>query len=401
MKYFLITITLLIFSSALAVNYEAYAQMNFRSDSTNYGEGISRWGQAGFRADGNNWDVSLTVENKRNGEGAALPRYITNNLSTTLESRIKFGNFTINPEVNFQIDQDSVLVVLPQSFGEGYRNQVLNPALSMKYTMPQLFEINVSGRQWGRDVLVLESDTDTEWSNMLYSGDILWHTPIGGYLAVGGISHQTKLEALDYDQSWSRVDVAAGYTPLQFPTRTIVSAEAEYSLYTGDDYTGAALPNRFTARLRAVQEITRKIVCNVTFSQAADMYEEDNVLGPFQSAIRTKYKFNGWGNSPSSITVTGQLTESAISTKLATIESRISLYSGFSALVTGKLWNGPSSVAGTGGYRTREIIGGGLEFRMNNGLNTFVIYEREASDFSNTEVWGRIRGGLGFYPAQF
>jgi len=71
------------------------------------------------------------------------------------------------------------------------------------------------------------------------------------------------------------------------------------------------------------------------------------------------------------------------------------------ALVTGKLWNGPSSDAGTGGYRTREIIGGGLEFRMNNGLNTFVIYEREASDLTDTEVWGRIRGGLGFYPAQF
>ena len=38
---------------------------------------------------------------------------------------------------------------------------------------------------------------------------------------------------------------------------------------------------------------------------------------------------------------------------------------------------------------------------MNNGLNTFVIYEREASDFADTEVWGSIRGGLGFYPAQF
>jgi len=401
MKYLLLISMLLLVSSAFAVNFEAYAQMNVRADSINYGSGIHRWGQGGFRADGSNWDVSLLIENKRSGEGAVVPRYLTNSLSTTLESRIKFGNFTVNPEVNFQIDMDSVMVVLPLSLGEGYRNQTLSPALSMRYTLPQVFEINISGRQWGRDVLVLDSDSDTEWSNLLYSGDILWHTPIGGYLAVGGLSHQTKLEALDYDQSWSRIDVAAGYTPLQFPTRTIVTAEAEYSLYSGDDYTGSALPNRFTARLRAVQEITRKIVCNVTFSQAADMYEDDNTFGPFQSAIRTKYKFDGWGNSPSSITVTGQLTESVISTKLATLERRISLYSGFSALVTGKLWNGPSSDAGTGGYRTREIIGGGLEFRMNNGLNTFVIYEREASDLTDTEVWGRIRGGLGFYPAQF
>ncbi|MCD4707721.1 MAG: hypothetical protein K8S62_08275, partial [Candidatus Sabulitectum sp.] len=113
------------------------------------------------------------------------------------------------------------------------------------------------------------------------------------------------------------------------------------------------------------------------------------------------YKFSGWGNVPSSIMIGGQLTESAITTRLGELEGRISVVGGLSALITGKLWYGPSSVAGTGGYRTREIIGGGLEFRMNNGLNTFIIYEREASNLAPNDVWGKIRGGVGFYPAQF
>jgi hypothetical protein len=56
-------------------------------------------------------------------------------------------------------------------------------------------------------------------------------------------------------------------------------------------------------------------------------------------------------------------------------------------------------VAGTGGYRTREIAGGGLEYRMDNGLNTFVMYEREGSNLGPNEVWNRIRAGIGFYPA--
>jgi len=97
--------------------------------------------------------------------------------------------------------------------------------------------------------------------------------------------------------------------------------------------------------------------------------------------------------------VGGQFTESSVTTRLGEIEGRLSLYSGLSALMTGRLWYGPSSVENTGGYRTREIIGGGLEFRMDNGLNTFVVYEREASNLEPNEVWGRVRGGIGFYPA--
>jgi hypothetical protein len=218
---------------------------------------------------------------------------------------------------------------------------------------------------------------------------------------VGGISHQTKLDGLEYDRSWSRVDLSAGVKPMHFPTMTFVTAEAEYSLYTGENYAGTSLPNRFTARLRAVQNVARNVMFNITFSQAADFYDVETRLGPFQSAIRGQYKFSGWGSIPSSILVGGQLTESVITTKLGEVEARISLVGGLSALVTGKLWYGPSSVAGTGGYRTREIYGGGLEFRMNNGINTFVVYEQEASTLAPNDVWGKLRGGVGFYPVQF
>lgn len=400
MKHF--AVLLLAGATAFALSFEGYAQMNVVSDSINYGEGIHNWGQGGFRMNSSNWNILLNASRVVSGEGAVIPRFYRNHLETHLEGRITFGGFTVNPEIQFDKDIDSAVVVLPLSLGEGYRNSALRPGLSLGYSLPGIFEINGTGRYWKRDVVALDSDVDdTEWTEMSYGGDVLWHTPIGGYLAVGGISHQTKLDGFDYDRSWSRMDISAGCMPVNFPARTFVTAEAEYSLYTGEDYTGLALPNRFTARLRAVQNVARNVMFNITFSQAADFYEDETRFGPFQSAIRTQYKFSGWGNVPSSIMIGGQLTESAITTRLGELEGRISVVGGLSALITGKLWYGPSSVAGTGGYRTREIIGGGLEFRMNNGLNTFIIYEREASNLAPNDVWGKIRGGVGFYPAQF
>ena len=398
----IIAMLFLLAAAAFAVNFEGFAQMHLVSDSINYGEGLHNWGQGGFRMTGSNWDIILDANRVMSGEGAVVPRFYRNHLEAHLESRVHFGGFTINPEIQVDKDIDSAMVVLPLSLGEGYRNSALRPGLSLAYSIPGVFEIRGSGKYWMKDVIALDSDVDdTQWTDMCYGGDVLWHTPVGGYLAVGGVSHQTKLDGFEYDRSWSRVDISAGYEPMKFPTMTFVTAEVEHSIYTGEDYTGLAIPNRFTARLRAVQNVARNVMFNITFSQAADFYDEETRFGPFQSAIRGQYKFSGWGNVPSSVMIGGQLTESAITTRLGELEGRISIVSGLSALVTGKLWYGPSSVEGTGGYRTREIIGGGLEFRMNNGLNIYGIYEREASTLAPNDVWGRIRGGVGFYPAQF
>lgn len=394
-----IAVLLLAAGTLMAVTMEEYAQINFVSDSLVYGEGLRKDVTAGFRLTGSNWDVSLTEDWVTAGEGSSIERFYQSRLESNLEGRIHFGGFTINPEVQFDLDMDSAEIVMPLSLGEGYRNSNLQPAMSLVYTIPGILEVTGTGRYWVRDVAALNSDMDTEWSEMRYGGQAVWTVPAGAYLAVGGFSHQTKLEGYGFDESWSRVDIAAGYQPVKLPTSTVITTEAEYSLYNGEDYTGMSLPDRFTARLRAVQNLARNLTFNVTFSQAADFYEEETAFGPFQSALRTRFKFAGWGDVPSSITVGGQLTESAVTTRLGEIEGRLSLYSGLSALVTGKLWYGPSSVENTGGYRTREIIGGGLEFRMDNGLNTFVMYEHEASNLEPNEVWGRIRGGIGFYPA--
>lgn len=394
-----IFVLLLAATAVFAVSFEEYVQINGVSDSLTYGDGFHEDVIAGFRVTGETWDITLNEDWVTNGEGAILDRFYRNHLESHLESRVHFGGFTVNPEIQYDIDIDSAGIVYPLSLGEGYRNSALQPAMTLSYNIPGILEVSGTGRYWVRDVAALDSDLDAQWTEMRYGGQALWHTPVGAYLAVGGLSHQTKLDEYEYDASWSRVDIATGYTPLRIPTRTVVTAEAEYSLYTGEDYTGMGLPDRFTARLRAVQDVAQNVTFNVTFSQAADFYEDQTTLGPFQTALRTRFKFAGWGDVPSSIMVGGQLTESAVTTRLGEIEGRLSLYSGFSALVTGRLWHGPSSVENTGGYRTREIVGGGLEFRMNNGLNTFVIYEREASNLDPDEVWGRIRGGIGFYPA--
>ena len=394
-----IFVLLLAVSSVFAVSIEEYAQINVTSDSLTYGEGLRKDITAGFRVTGETWDITLNEDWVSNGEGAILPRFYGNRLESHLEGRIRFGGFTVNPEFQYDMDLDSSQVVYPLSLGEGYRNSALQPSMTLAWELPGVLEVSGTGRYWIRDTAALNSDMDAEWSEVRYGGQALWHTPVGAYLSAGGVSHQTKLDTYDYDASWSRVNIAAGYTPLRFPTRTFITAEAEYSLYTGEDYTGMSLPNRFTTRLRAVQDVARNVTFNVTVSQAADFYEEETAFGPFQAALKTKFRFAGWGDVPSSVTVGGQFTESSVTTRRGDIEGRLSLVSGLSALMTGSLWYGPSSVENTGGYRTREVIGGGLEFRMDNGLNTFFVYEREASNLDPDEVWGRIRGGIGFYPA--
>lgn len=394
-----IFILLLAASAVLAVSFEEYIEINGVSDSLSYGSGFRKDIAAGLRVTGKTWDIALSENWVTNGEGAILDRFYGSRLESHLEGRVRFGGLTVNPEFQYDMDADSALVVYPLSLGEGYRSSAIQPAMTLAFELPGVFEVSGTGRYWIRDSAALNSDLDAGWSEARYGGQALWYTPVGGYLSVGGVSHQTRLDAYEYDASWSRVDLAAGYTPLRFPARTFITAEAEYSLYTGEDYTGMSLPDRFTARIRAVQDIARNLTLNVTFSQAADFYNEETAFGPFQGSLRTKFRFAGWGTTPSSIVVGGQLTESAVTTRTGEIEGRLSLYSGLSALVTGRLWYGPSSVENTGGYRTREVIGGGLEYRMDNGLNTFVVYEREASNLDPSEVWGRIRGGIGFYPA--
>ncbi|PIE53491.1 hypothetical protein CSA37_01105 [Candidatus Fermentibacteria bacterium] len=396
MKTFMIM--LLSATAALALQIEEYAQVNFNSDSIVYGEGLRKDITAGLRLTGENWNLVLTEDWATAGEGASLNRFYNSRLESNLAGSVRLGNFRISPDIQLDLDLDSSAVVLPHSEGAGYRNSAVRPAMTLSWSVPQVLEVSGTGRYWVRDVAALDSDTDTEWSEVQYGGQALWHTPLGAYLSVGGFAHNTKLDSYDYNENWSRVDIAAGYTPAKFPAMTFIRAEAEYSLYNGQDYTGMDLPERFTARLRAVQNVARNLTFNVTVSQAADFYEDATAIGPFQGALRTRFKFAGWGNEPSSVTLTGQFTQSAVTTRLGEMEGRVSLYSGLSALITGKLWYGPSSVINTGGYRVREIIGGGLEFRMSNGLNSFVIYEHEASDLNSDKAWGRIRGGIGFYP---
>ncbi len=397
MKY--TALTLLLAATVFGVTMEEWVQIDGVSDSLTYGDGLRKEITAGFRATGETWNITLNEDWSTAGTGAALPRLHGNRLESLLEGRVRFGGFTVNPELRYDIDFDSSQIVYPLSLGEGYHNSSLCPGMTLSWALPGLFEVEATGRYTVRDVAALDSDLDAEWSETGFGGGVLWHTPVGAYLSAGGVSHTTKLDGYDYQGDWSRVDIAAGYTPGRFPVLSFVTAEAEYSFYTGEDYTGMDLPDRFTGRLRAVQNIARNVAFNITFSQAADFYEDQTAMGPFQSALRTRFKFAGWGNVPSSVTVGGQFTQSAVTTRLGEVEGRISLVSGLSALLTGKLWYGPSSVANTGGYRTREIIGGGLEFRMENGLNVYALYEREGSNLDPAEVWGRVRSGIGFYPA--
>lgn len=386
-------------ASCFAVGVEEYARVSVAGDSVNYGGGSYFDASAGIRLFQGPWRFTLDqTYRKASEDNAALPRFSRNRSETTLSVRYRAGGFTVRPDFRFTTELDSSGVVLPRSEGIVERGTTVRPGLNIGWESPGTVRLNAYGRYWNRSVSDQE-DQDLSWAETRAGGGAVWFTPVGIDLGVSGMSHNTGIDETGFDETLTRVNFAASLSPRRIPTQTQVSADLAWTLQTGDDHNGTPLPDRATARVRAVQTLARNLTFNFTVCQTIDFDEDATTLAAFQAGARLRYAFPGWGDHPSSVSLYGQGTESFVSTRSGELETRVGVYRGLSVLVNGRIWEGPSSVPGTGGTRTRETYGGGLEYRMKNGLSAWFLIRRQASELKYTEVWNSFQGGLAFYPA--
>ncbi len=387
------------FACCMGLGIEEYARIAVNDDSVNYGGGAYLDASAGVRLFQGPWRFQLEqTYRKASGDDAALPRFSTHRSETTVSLNYSQGGFTVRPDFRFTADIDSAAVVLPRSEGVAVRDNTLRPGLHVQWGVPGTVRLNAFGRLWNRSVSD-QDQQDLSWAETRAGGGAVWYTPLGIDIGVSGVSHNTSIEGTGFDETYGRVDLAASLAPRRLPTRTQVMADLAFSVMSGDDHNGSSLPDRATARLRAVQTLARNLTFNFTVCQTLDFDQDQTRLAAFQAGGRLRLAFAGWGDHPSSVSLYGQGTESFISTRFGELETRVGVYRGLSVLVSGRIWEGPSSIPGTGGTRRRESYGGGLEYRMKNGFTGWIVLRRQASELEYTETWNSIQGGLAFHPA--
>ena len=383
----------------MALGVEEYARFTVAQDSVYYGGGSYFDASAGVRLFQGPWVLRLEqTYRKASEDNAALPRFSRNRSETTLNLDYTAGSFSVQPEFRFTTDLDSSGVVLPASEGIGERSSTLRPGLKVFWDAPGSVRLSAFGRYWDRGVSDQE-DSELSWAEIMAGGGAVWSSPLGVDLGISGLAGNTTIDETDSERGYSRLNIAASLAPRTIPTRTQLMADVVWSFQGGDDHNGNPLPDRATGRVRAVQTLARNLTFNFTVAQTLDFDEDVTRLAAFQAGARLRLAFRGWGDHPSSISLYGQGTRSFVSTGSGELETRVGVYRGLSVLVSGRIWEGPSSIAGTGGSRRRETYGGGLEYRMKNGISAWFILRRQASELEYTETWNSIQGGVAFHPA--
>ncbi len=383
----------------MALGVEEHAGFAVVQDSILYGGGMYFDASAGVRLFSGPWVMRLEqTYRKASGDGAALPRFSRNRSETTLNFGYIEGAFSVEPEFRFVTDLDSSTVVLPASEGVAERGSTLRPGLKLAWKAPGDVTLNAFGRYWNRGGAGFE-DGELSWTETMAGGGAVWTSPLGVSLGIGGLAGNTAIDETGFDRGYSRVNVAASLTSGRAPAGTQLTADMVWSFQGGDDHNGNPLPDRATGRVRAVQTLARNLTFNFTVAQTLDFDDGTTRLAAFQAGARLRLAFRGWGDHPSSVGLYGQGTRSFVTTGFGELETRVGVYRGLSVLLGGKIWKGPSSIAGTGGSRRRETYGGGLEYRMKNGLSAWFVFRRQASELEYTETWNSIQGGVAFHPA--
>jgi hypothetical protein len=391
---------LLVPAFCAATTLDSYVSAVYEGDSLGFSAGRHRI-ELDALVTGRSWDASLDGSFTGSDSSAVIPRYLLRSIDTDLDFSYRPGAFVINPDFRYSFHPgDSTQIIFPASAGTGVRNGFMRPGLLLGADIPG--DITLSGvvHYWDRDVED-ENGEAVSWTELRYGGGLAWRSPWGFDLSASGVFHDTKIEDLDYDTDWSRLDFAVSTEPRNIPTLTHVTAEVRYSVLDGDDYLGSPIASRLTGRIRAVKEFNPFLSLNMTVTSAIDFDDGTTRLASNQGAARLVYN---WGRRPglvpSSISIGGQVTGSVIETRRVDLASRINLYGGLSLLVNAGVWEGPTSVAGAAPTRKKILYGGGFEYRILQSLLVWATVSQERSDLAEIEVWERLDMGVEFNPGR-
>ncbi|MCK5117524.1 MAG: hypothetical protein KAR44_13065 [Candidatus Aegiribacteria sp.] len=384
---------------AMAVSLDGWVDIQTGGDSLSPQMGRA---DLGGLLKGDNWTFVVHQRFSRVDSTGVVERILNTYSRTDVDFSIEAGPLTINPDICWTVDlgDNKPELVLPVQAGIVYREGFIRPGLGIEADVSENIHLFARGMYWNRD-LIQEDDYDLAWTETRISGGVSWDTPWGPSLSVAGLNHKTSSDFINYEATWSRIDVSVAVQPQSLPLNMFVSGDVTYSTYDGSDFNDHDIADRLTSRVRLVQMVFPSISVNAIFESALDFDEGITRSACTSLESRIVYRFMRSQDIASSVVLFGKLSRSSIRTERAGIFSRVNLYKGLSILLEAQARVTPTSVAGAGPDRKRYVFGPGLEYQFGNTARIWGMVEQERTNLETNQNWWRIRAGLEFYPGTF
>ena len=396
MKTSLFIFLLLLPVLAMAVSLDGWIDIQTGGDSLSPQMGR---GNLGGMLKGGNWSLVVNQRFSHEDSTGVVPRILNTYSRTDVDFSIEAGPVTINPDVCWTVDLSDKKpeIILPLQAGVAYREGFIRPGLGIEADVSESIHLFARGMYWNRD-LTQEDDYDLAWTETRISGGITWDTPLGPSLSVAGLNHKTSSDFIDYEASWSRIDVNLAVQPQALPINMFISGDVTYSIYDGLDFNDHDIADRLTSRVRLVQMVIPSVSVNATFESVIDF--DDGVTRSACTSLESRvvYRFMRSRDITSSVVLFGKLSRSSIRTERAGIFSRVNLFRGLSILLEAEARVTPTSVAGAGPDRKRYVFGPGLEYQFGTAARIWGMVEQERTNLVTNQNWWRFRAGLEFYP---
>ncbi len=399
MKFSLLLALLLFPALLMAVSLDGWMNMQTGGDSLSLQKGRL---DLGGMLTGNSWTLVIHERLSHKDTSGVVPRILNTYSRTDVDFSVEVGSVTINPDVCWTMDigDDKPEMILPLQAGVVSREGFIRPGLGIEAAISENVQLFAQGIYWNRD-LKQEDDYDLAWTETRISGGVTWNSPWDMSLTVAGLNHKTSSDFINYEASWSRLDVNVAVLPQSLPANMFVSGDVTYSAYNGSDFLDHDIADRVTSRVRVVQMVIPSVSVNAIFESVIDFDDGVTRSACTSAESRILYRFRRSNEVPSSVVVYGKLSRSAIRTERAGIFSRVNLYRGLSLLLDAEARVTPTSVAEAGPDRKRYIFGSGLEYQFGNTARIWGIVEQERTNLERNENWWRMRAGLEFYPGSF
>jgi hypothetical protein len=390
--------TVLLVCAAGALEFDQYASLSVQTDSLGLqpGRRLAVWDGV---LEGSGWQVEVVERWLEADSGGLVPRWYLGRNDLQADIRARFGPVSLNPSVRWNTEtQEGPAAVLPASGGLVHDRGFLRPRMVLSAELPHGFGVAAEASILQRD---LETPTllDPEWNGSTYGGRLSYALPGSIFTAyAGGASTVQRADGIGWEGDWSRIDAGFSTSPVTLPSRTQLVSDFRFSSFDGLNYLGNNLGQKLVCSVRAVRWVTPALSFNMTARAGFD-HRFDSWSNTLAAGIaRINVILGRPSNVPSMITFAGQYAVTAITSYRFEAASRIRLYSGLCATLSGDYRSGPTILAGAGPDRTRIILGSGLEYRFGTTAVLWAKVENERTRLAEVQDWGRIEAGLEITP---